>query len=77
VTDNNNEVKPFFPFFSSSSSLKRTYAYNYRFEFPSEYTLELCRAEAGLPVVVQQATGFSLGFCSEGDWVPFSAMSWA
>ena len=59
MTDDKNDVKPFF---SSSSSLKRTYVYNYRFEFSSEYTLELCRAEVGLPVVVQQATGFSLDF---------------
>ena len=53
--DDSNEVKPSFSSsFSSSSrsSLKRTHVYNYLFEFPPEYTLQLFRAEVGLPGVV-------------------------
>ena len=55
MTDDSNEVKPFFSsssYYYSPSSLKRTHAYDYLFEFPPEYTLQLSRAEVGLPVVV-------------------------
>ena len=57
MTDDSNEAKPFFFvlfFFLFSFFFEKNSCvlYDYLFEFPPEYTLQLCRAEVGLPVVL-------------------------